>query len=497
MMSACNSKFGRGYFRRERLVVIGANELRPEPTRGTAIAILTTVLLCPAPASANPEPSTYDTRSLAMGFTGTTYLERAPALVLNPANLEGIETFGFALSFTNIFVGSFAPVQGPNTKVSAPLALGPLPSIFLAGRIAPRVVFGAGVYIEAGFAGNYPDTICIDGEVVGPAPDYVADTDPETCLNGTSQDLKIAAFIGEAAVGASIRVTDELWLGLAIRLPFSKQVADVWSNIGAAFETLNYERVKSDLGGIGFPSLRFGLTWKPHPKLTFGAVYRMYSEIKLSGKTSSALLTDLTGDAEVSTSSKWNIPHMFQLGFSSQVNSRLLLVVEYRMQFHAAKRSGNLNQPSVLRSSTSGFEAVTTAPLGWKNVWSIRPGVEVRFRNSLLAWRGGVNLTAAATNPQWANFRSSPWGLGVTGTTGMGFYWDGERARDQFRLDLGFVFDARRSSNGNEYIDQEATLPGTSETEIVCSGDQAIRTGCPGGWGATSFLASLGFALQY
>ncbi len=186
----------------------------------------------------------------------------------------------------------------------------------------------------------------------------------------------------------------------------------------------------------------------------------MYSQIELSGEASSALLTDLTGDAEVSTSSKWNIPHMFQLGFSSQVNSRLLLVVEYRMQFHAAKRSGNVNQPSVLRSSTSGFEAATT-------------------------------------DPQWANFRSSPWGLGVTGTTGMGFYWDGERARDQFRLDLGFVFDARRSSNGNEYIDHEATVPGTSETEIVCSGEQAVRTGCPGGWGATSFLASLGFTLQY
>ncbi|MGB5546806.1 MAG: outer membrane protein transport protein [Polyangiales bacterium] len=475
----------------------GTNELRPEPTRGTFIAMLGTVLLCAASASANPEPSTYDTRSLSMGFTGTTYLERPAALVLNPANLEGIDKFGFALSFTNIFVRSFAPVQGPNTKVRSPLAHGPLPSFFVAGRIAPRVVFGAGVYIEAGFAGNYPDTICIDGEVVGPAPDYVADTNPETCFNRTAQDLKITAFIGEAAVGTSIRVTDELWLGLAIRLPFSRQVADVWSNIGAAFEMLNYERVKSDLGGIGFPSPRFGLTWKPHPKLTFGAVYRMYSKIKLSGETSSALLTQLSGDAEVSTRSEWNIPHMFQLGFSSQVNSRLLVVVEYRMQFHAAAHSGNLNQPSVLHSSTAALNVATTAPLGWKTVWSIRPAVEYRFRNPLLAWRGGLNLTAAATNPQWANFRSSPWGLGVTGTTGMGFYWDGARAKDQFRFDLGFVFDARRSSNGNEYIDQEAKVPGSSETEIVCSGAQAVRTGCPGGWGTTSFLASLGFTLQY
>ena len=127
-------------------------------------------MLVASSAAANPEPSAYDTRSVSMGFTGTTYLERPAALALNPANLEGIDRFGFAINATAILVGSFAPVQGPNTRVDAPLGYGPLPSIFLAGRIAPRVVFSAGVYIEAAFAGNYPNTRCIDGEVVGPAP---------------------------------------------------------------------------------------------------------------------------------------------------------------------------------------------------------------------------------------------------------------------------------------------------------------------------------------
>jgi hypothetical protein len=81
--------------------------------------------------------------------------------------------------------------------------------------------------------------------------------------------------------------------------------------------------------------------------------------------------------------------------------------------------------------------------------------------------------------------------------TGLGFYWDGDRAKDQFRLDLGLVISARRSSNGNEYIDQEGTIPGTNETVIVCSADQVLQTGCPGGWGTTSVVGSVGFNLQY
>ena len=53
--------------------------------------------------------------------------------------------------------------------------------------------------------------------------------------------------------------------------------------------------------------------------------------------------------------------------------------------------------------------------------------------------------------------------------TGLGFYWDGKRAADQFRLDLGFVLSGRRAQNGNKYIDRPGVVPGTSETVVVCS----------------------------
>lgn len=59
--------------------------------------------LSPAAAKANPEPAAYDTRSVSMGLAGTSFKERASALVLKPANLEGIEKLGFTFNFTGIF----------------------------------------------------------------------------------------------------------------------------------------------------------------------------------------------------------------------------------------------------------------------------------------------------------------------------------------------------------------------------------------------------------
>ena len=118
--------------------------------------------------------------------------------------------------------------------------------------IAPRVVLVGGLYIETGYGSSFDDVACVDGdEVVGGVPD----TDTATCTNGPPQDLTVTFFVGEFAVGTSFKIHEKFWLGVALRLPFSKQVADLWQNIGAALvppgsNTANYGRVKNDLGGI-------------------------------------------------------------------------------------------------------------------------------------------------------------------------------------------------------------------------------------------------------
>ena len=125
-------------------------------------------ILTPVVASANPEPTAYDSRSIGMALTGTSYLERPAALVINPANLEGIDNFGFTINHTQLFVNQWAPVQGPGTRVESGLGFGPLPAGFVAGRIAPRVVFAAGIYIETGYGSDFDGVVCLDGAPLDP-----------------------------------------------------------------------------------------------------------------------------------------------------------------------------------------------------------------------------------------------------------------------------------------------------------------------------------------
>ncbi|MFZ1863459.1 MAG: hypothetical protein WAU39_04495 [Polyangiales bacterium] len=476
-----------------------------------ATACLAAGLLLPAMARANPEPTAYDARSIAMGLTGTTYMDRASALVLNPANLDGIENLGFTLHFTGLFTNQRAPVQGPNTQVDSGLGFGPIPSGFIAGRIAPRVVFAAGLYIETGYGSAFSNVQCLDGAPVSPNPTqpqppgtvYVPDTNPDTCTNGDPQKLDVKFFVGEFSTGFSIKAHEKFQIGLALRLPFSKQTANLYQNLAPAFpgyvpgSTPNYGRVKNNIGGIGFPSLRAGFTIKPHPKVRLSAMFRMYSRIKLTGTTQ-------TGEdgLELDALAYWNIPNALQFGVSYQPNRRLLLVVEARRQWHAASRTGNPNQ-TVIASLPDGTPLTTlVVPFGWKNVWSLKVGAEYRFKKDFLAIRGGANFANAATNGEWAQYFTpppAPFNISTV-MAGLGFYWDDRNdptIKDKYQLDLGGLFGWSGQTIGDSYIGTQGTIPGTDQTVTVCSSDQVVRTGCPGKYRVMTYWASVSFSIQY
>jgi long-subunit fatty acid transport protein len=469
-------------------------------TRRLAAACLLVSVLTPALASANPEPTAYDTRSISMGLTGATYMERASALVLNPANLEGVKKLGFTLNFTGIVTNQIAPLQGPNTRGESGPALGPLPSGFIAGRIAPRVVFAAGLVIETGYGSSFDNVVCLDGDLV--SPEGVPDTDPATCTNSEPQSLNVTFFVGEASVGTSYRINDKFWLGVALRLPFSKQVADLWQNVGAALGGFGYGRVKNDLSGVGFPSPRIGITIKPHRKVGIGIMYRMWSTIKLTGETETSILTNPDGTPRtLNSTADWNIPHALQFGVSYKANPRLLLAWELRLQFHGAQKQGNRNQTVTATDPEGVLPPFTTVVgFGWKNVWSAKFGVEYRFKKDVLSFRGGMNVADSAATEPWAQYFTPPPGVSVTGMLGLGFYWDdrnNKNVKDKYLLDIGTLIAYSGTKIGDQYFGTEATVPGTNETEILCSRDQVVRTGCAGQIGVFTYWASVSFTLQY
>jgi hypothetical protein len=476
------------------------------------MASLLVGLLTPAFASANPEPTAYDARSIAMGLTGTTYLDGPAALVLNPANLEGIEKLGFSLTFTALMVNQRAPVQGPNTVVDSGLGFGPIPAGFIAGRIAPRVVFAGGIYIETGYGSDFADVVCMDGAPVGDPPDYAPNnnTDPEAgpvCTNPDPQNLDVTFFVGEFAAGFSFRAHEKFILGLALRLPFAKQTADLWQNIGAALGTSFYGRVKNDLGGVGFPSIRFGFTIKPHRKVRISAMYRMFSKIKMTGSTDTALLPG-ADPLTLQAQADWVIPNALQMGISYQANPRLLLVFEARLQFHGADKTGNQDQ-TVTATDPAGNLPTTTivVPFGWQNVWSLKLGFEYRFTKDVLALRLGANAARGATTPAFAQYFTPPPAPANLASVmaGLGFYWDDRNdpsIKDKYRLDIGGLFAFTKDTIGNEYIGQDQLIPGTDPNDPdnfveVCSDEQVVRTGCPGEYRVFSYWASVTFTLQY
>ena len=470
-------------------------------------ACLLTGLLTPALASANPEPTAYDTRSIGMGLTGTTFLDQPAALVMNPANLEGIGKIGFTLNMTNLLVNQRAPVSGPNTTVDSGLGYGPLASGFIAGRIAPRVVFAGGIYIETGYGSSFSQVQCIDGDVVNPnppdqpPPDYTPSTPDSTppCTNLAPQDLDVTFFVGEFSTGFSFLAHEKFQLGFALRLPFSKQTADLWQNIGAATGGASrYDRVKNNLGGIGFPSLRFGFTIKPHKKVRISGMYRAPSKIKLTGTSTTSLgagLDPITLDSEAD----WFLPHALQFGVSIQANSHMLWALEARGQFHAADKSGNKNQTVI--STLGPIQQTTVVGFGWKNVWSVKIGFEYRFTKDVLALRLGFNAAESATTGPFTQYFTPPPGFSPSVNVGLGFYWDDRNdssIKDKYRLDLAGAFAGSFGTIGNEYIGQEVEVPGGGgATELICSDQQVVRTGCPGQYRVLTYWASVSFTLQY
>jgi|GEM_PF-1091781 len=463
-------------------------------------------LLIPGLASANPEPTAYDTKSVGMGLTGTSHLERPAALALNPANLEGIPKLGFTFNMTNLLVNQQAPVMGPNTSLWSGIGYGPLPSGFIAGRIAPRVVFAGGVYIETGYGSSFSGVQCLDGAPVtpnpedGPNPPFTPDTNPATCENSAPQDLDVKFFVGEFAAGFSFRVHEKFWLGAALRLPFSKQTADLYQNVGAALGGYGYGRVSNNLGGIGTPSARFGITIKPHKKVDIGIMYRVASTIQMTGTTETSILIDQdTGEPlHLKSTADWHIPHAIAFGVSSQVTTKLLLALEARLQFHGAPKSGNANQTVVAKLDGVTLQTIVI-PFGWKNVWSIKGGMDYRF-TQLFSLRGGFNIAESATTGEWAQYFTPPPGLSGNISTGFGFYWkdrNNPAIKDKYQLDLAGAYAFTVGTIGNEYIGTTATIPGTDTTQTLCSGDQVIRTGCPGDYKVNTFWASLSFTLQY
>ena len=442
------------------------------------------VVAAGAPASANTEPTAYDTRSIALGLSGVSYLERPAAIALNPALLDGIDKFSFSILLNPLLVNTKAPVSGPNTSVDTGIVVGPMFALFMAGRIAPRVVFGFGVYLEQAYGATFDNVVNVDG----------------AGFNGPNnpQDLTVLFFNGEGALGTSIRVSEKVKLGIALRLPFARQDADLYQNVGAAIGIEAYGNVKNTLSGVGFPSPRIGIAYTPIPRLTLGAMWRAYSRLKLTGTTTTKNVTDMAGTplpifdlTNRPAKANWTIPHAVQFGGSLKLlkDKSLMLVTELRLQFHDAPKHGNEDQTVIVDTGNALGEVAAIAPFNWRNIWSLKIGVEYEI-NKLVAIRGGYNAAVSNIRKAYAQYFTPPPGYSPAYSAGAGFRWE------HIELDIATLL-----SFQNTNINESVSAPGQTirvgdEDVQVCSAQQLTRTGCAGNYRTRSFWISATFTYK-
>jgi long-chain fatty acid transport protein len=331
-------------------------------------------------------PGQYDARALAIGGTGPSYIENGASVFLNPATLDGIETFAGTLAIAPIRTQLTSPVAGPGSSVESDSPFFPL--FFVGGgyRLSEQFVVGAALYPTAGFGATY------DGAAGG----------------GNDLSLSLAQF--EASPAISFKVTDGLSLGLAYRFTYTRQQAK------------QPGPTEVEMTGISYFGLHAGAYYRPSDEWHFGLTYRSRVDSSLSG---TAEMLGQEFDAE----SEFAAPHRFRLGASySPGGTSLMLAADVKYLLYA-----DANESIDTTIETPAGNLTVSQRLEWENVLAFGLGAEYWIVPEF-AVRGGYSLSQSATPDHTATpFTASP-GMIHTGHLGAGL------KLSSLELDLGGLY---------------------------------------------------------
>jgi long-subunit fatty acid transport protein len=346
------------------------------------------VLLVTRAASANLQPpTTYDARSAGLGGSGVAYAEGVAAAFHNPANLDSVKQLDVGLTLTPLFAtsegpflnpGFFAsPASGFTQTVKSALAFAPLFQLGAAYRVHEQAVLGLVVQVPAGGGGTF---------------------------NGVhlfaDQEFSAQAAQGEVNIPLSIKLLDELSIGLAYRATYVTQ-----SFKGAVVNTSPPPPtvpVDMTLSGTGWKGLQAGVNIKPMPGLAIGLNWRSRSDVKLTGK----------GLGGQDATDYFNVPHSFQGGLAFSGVDKLMVSVQYSLWLYEQSSKG-------ITPSANAFPPGGATKATWDNAHAVAAGVEYRVTDTL-PLRLGYQWGTSATNVQSATpFLPAP-GMAHTGTLGVG-----------------------------------------------------------------------------
>jgi long-chain fatty acid transport protein len=397
----------------------------PDPSHALLLAAASFVFvaaLAPDSNATTEIPLRFGARSLAMGGTGVAYVDDATAAAINPAGLDGIESFSATLTLAPFVPISDVPFErsstdstpGPNQESATVVPL------FFAGagvRALDPLVVGGAVYVATGFGASYDDLAQYDG-----------------------LDMVVELAVIEAALPISFRVTDEFSVGIAPRFAYSFLTADMPERTGAT-----NRRVEMDLSGVAFPGVLAGVRYAPSEALAFGLTYRSKMAIELEGDGTVTQEFLPGGKQAVHIDSEWKTPHSFRAGAAwAALPKQLLLALEasYTLYDDAVDVLPLAIEFRDLPNTTIDTEV----EFHWQDSLAGYLGAEY-FVTEQFAARGGYTLAVSATPEEYAGPLNPPPGLIHTVNLGGGF------KSESIRVDLGGArgfggADVGQSANG-------------------------------------------------
>ena len=524
------------------------------PSR-VAFVALAVSLVVPSMARANPEPSLmYGARGMAMGGTGTAYLDTPAGMLKNPANLAFAPSrTQLELSITNMLVSLTASFSGPGREQTQHIFV-PLPFFGATFGLSRRLTVGAAFYVSMGFGGSFDGverfgtgTPCLSslsdaittGNVFQGQPAISIDEQARNAdyCPSTPHDESVTLAIFELAIPFSIRILDNLSLGLSLRLPYGilKQ-STTQEALGALYPPdnpqgtfgLGYAVAQSNMSGFGLPGVLFGVNYRPHRNVALGFSYRSKTRVDFSGTTNldlnwneligglvqrfgslpigwlgqtglldgieglsipqgatvASLVHDITHD--IPSKATWYIPHAFDFGVAWWLlERRLMLTAGARVQLHKEANKGltiHLDDPLI---QSMGLGAMTQ-PFDWKNVFGWQLGAEYQVSRPVslrLGMSGSNSATPSYTATQF----------GVAPGYQLGYYAGAGLRLGHFLLDLVVAYGA----GTHPYtIPQQTDANGSLVYQPTCRPGQPIKTGCPGTYGSGTWFFGLSFTYR-
>ncbi len=477
----------------------------------------------------------YDAQSQAMGGTGTAFLTTPAAAIHNPANLDMAPDTQLQLSLSSMAVQMQASFAGEGNEQSSGWILVPLAFLGGSARVADRFTLGGAVYIPMGFGGSFDGveqygtgTPCLDG--FGDILLNLGDADAQNADYCPSEprDESVTMVVIEAAVPMSVRVLDNLRLGLALRFPYGVMIQNTSQDIFGALSSepagnygLGYAQVSSNMKGFGTPGILFGATYDPIDWLTLAVSYRSKVRVHMEGTTdmnlrsneligglldtagglpidwASGLLPDLgiqPGDTvnsyvdrlttNIPSSTDWYVAHALELATALHLlDHRLLIATELRMQFSKEANQGltvQLDDPTL---ASMGFESFTQR-FDWRNFYGLNFGTQLMATENL-ALRLGFNCGNSIIPPHTAGQFAPPPGFAYSVTAGAGV------TAKSIQIDVSVAYGA----GGPFRIHQQYDANGDMVYEPTCRPGMTIKSGCPGRYEVDTFF--LGIGLTY